>query len=191
VLRCQFLINVTFTCLHLTGSSPRRQFQLTASPYDFLLVHCIVLKLLQAVTRSFFILLKLLIFICYFPVDILCFRNVVGKIQRTEADGTSFTFLIGSTALVGPGLFFSFLVYSQSVVLLGRVISSSQSIYLGKHRTAQTQNKHIYTPNIHVLSGIRAHDHSVRTSEDSSFLRRLGYRDRGWDIYSEYIYMDP
>jgi hypothetical protein len=29
---------------------------------------------------------------------------------------------------------------------------------LSKHRTAQTQNKHIYTPNIYALSGIRTHD---------------------------------
>jgi hypothetical protein len=29
---------------------------------------------------------------------------------------------------------------------------------LTKHRTAQTQNNHIYTPNIHALSGIRTHD---------------------------------
>jgi hypothetical protein len=36
----------------------------------------------------------------------------------------------GSTALVGLGRFFSFLIYSQSVGLLGRVISSSQGLYL-------------------------------------------------------------
>jgi hypothetical protein len=33
---------------------------------------------------------------------------------------------------------------------------------LPKHRTAQTQNKHIHTPNIHALSGIRTHDRNVR-----------------------------
>jgi hypothetical protein len=51
---------------------------------------------------------------------------------------------------------------------------------LPKHSIAQTQNKHIrlYTPNIHALSGIRTHDHSVRASEDSSCLRPLGYCDR-------------
>jgi hypothetical protein len=49
---------------------------------------------------------------------------------------------------------------------------------LPKHRTAQTQNKHIYTPNIHAQSGIRTQDHSVRSIEDSSSLRPLGYRDR-------------
>jgi hypothetical protein len=49
---------------------------------------------------------------------------------------------------------------------------------LPKHRTSQTQNKRAHTPNIHALSGIRTHDHSVQASEDSSCLRQLGYRDR-------------
>jgi hypothetical protein len=49
---------------------------------------------------------------------------------------------------------------------------------LPKHRTAQTQNKHIYTPNIHALNGIRTYDHSIWASDDSSCLRPLGYRDR-------------
>jgi hypothetical protein len=38
---------------------------------------------------------------------------------------------------------------------------------LPKHRTTQTQNTRIYTPNIHALSGIRTHYLSVRASEDS------------------------
>jgi hypothetical protein len=54
---------------------------------------------------------------------------------------------------------------------------------LPKHRRAQTQNKHIHTPNIHALSGIRTHDASVRASEDNSCLRLLGCCDRHmWDI---------
>jgi hypothetical protein len=40
-----------------------------------------------------------------------------------------------------------------------------------EHRTTQTQNKRIHTPNIHTLSGIRIVDPSVRASEDSSCLR--------------------
>jgi hypothetical protein len=32
---------------------------------------------------------------------------------------------------------------------------------LPKHRTTQTKNKRIHTPNIHALSGIRIHDPSV------------------------------
>jgi hypothetical protein len=38
---------------------------------------------------------------------------------------------------------------------------------LPKHRATRTQNKHIYTPNIHALSGIRTHNHKVRVSENS------------------------
>jgi ABC-type enterochelin transport system permease subunit len=36
----------------------------------------------------------------------------------------------GSTALVGPGRYFGFLIYLRAVGLLGRVISSSQGLYL-------------------------------------------------------------
>jgi hypothetical protein len=49
---------------------------------------------------------------------------------------------------------------------------------LPKHRTTQTQNKRINTPNIHSLSGIRTHDPGFRASEDSTCLRPLGYRHR-------------
>jgi hypothetical protein len=59
---------------------------------------------------------------------------------------------------------------------------------LPKHRTAQTKNKHIYTPNIHVLNGIRTHDHSIRASEDSSCLRPLGYRDRRLQVLMKVIF---
>jgi hypothetical protein len=61
--------------------------------------------------------------------------------------------------------------FSQTVGLLGRVIIPSQSLYLNT-------GQHKHTPNIHVLSGIRTHDPSVRTSEDSSCLRPRGYCDR-------------
>jgi hypothetical protein len=50
--------------------------------------------------------------------------------------------IYGSTALVGLGRFFSFLIYTQSVGLLGRVISPSQGRYL---HTEQKQNKRIQT----------------------------------------------
>jgi hypothetical protein len=68
-----------------------------------------------------------------------------------------------------PWLLTKFLIHlSQSVGLLGRLISLTQEIYLniGQHK----QNKRIHTPNIHALSGIRTHDPSVRASEDSSCL---------------------
>jgi hypothetical protein len=52
---------------------------------------------------------------------------------------------------------------------------------LPKYRATQTQENartHTHTPNIHAVSGIRTHDHSVRASEDSLCLRPLSYRDR-------------
>jgi hypothetical protein len=49
---------------------------------------------------------------------------------------------------------------------------------LPKHRTTQTQNKRIHTPNIHALNGIGTHDPNVRASEDSLCLRKHGYCDR-------------
>jgi hypothetical protein len=55
---------------------------------------------------------------------------------------------------------------------------------LPKHRTIQTQNKLIHTPNINALCGIRNHDPSFQASEDSSYLRPLGYRDRHNGIYA-------
>jgi hypothetical protein len=58
--------------------------------------------------------------------------------------------------------------------------TSGQSVArpLPNHRTTQTQNKRIHTPNIHALCWIRTHDPGFRTSEDSTCLRPLGYRDR-------------
>jgi hypothetical protein len=58
---------------------------------------------------------------------------------------------------------------------------------LPKHRTTQTQNKHIHRPNIHALCGIRTHDPTFRTSEDSSCLRPLGYCDRPLKLCSRII----
>jgi hypothetical protein len=50
--------------------------------------------------------------------------------------------------------------------------------FLPKHRTTQTQIKHIHIPNIRVLCGFRTHDRGFRTSEDSTCLRPLDYPDR-------------
>jgi hypothetical protein len=49
---------------------------------------------------------------------------------------------------------------------------------LPKHRTTQTKNKYIHTPNLHALCGIRNHNLSFRVSKDSSCLRPLGYSDQ-------------
>jgi hypothetical protein len=90
-----------------------------------------------------------------------------------------------------PGLLFSsVIIYSQTVGLLGRVISTSQGPYLnaGQHK----QNKRIHTPNIHSLCGIRTHDPSGRASEDSSYPRPRSYCDRLnkvplGQVFSEYF----
>jgi hypothetical protein len=73
--------------------------------------------------------------------------------------------------LLGPGLFFSFVIFfTQMVGLLGRVMSPSQGRYLHTEET--------HTQTSMPLSGIRSHDPSVRASEDSSCLRPRGHRHR-------------
>jgi hypothetical protein len=64
-----------------------------------------------------------------------------------------------------------FLNLRQSIGLLGRGISPSQGSYL------HIDTKSMQT-NIHVLSGIRTHDPSVRASEDISYRRPRGHCDR-------------
>jgi hypothetical protein len=68
--------------------------------------------------------------------------------------------------------------FSQTVGLLGRVISSSQGRYLNTWQHKHRINSYTHTPNIHSLSGIRTHDPSVQASEDSSCLRSRGYCDQ-------------
>jgi hypothetical protein len=73
------------------------------------------------------------------------------------------------------------LFQSPNLFTIGRTRGANDQLItrpLPKHRTAHTQNKHIYTPNIRDLSGIRTHGHSVRASEDSSCFRPRGYCDR-------------
>jgi hypothetical protein len=78
--------------------------------------------------------------------------------------------------LFGPGLFFSFVVFlTQTAELLGRVISSSQDLYL---HTGQYKHRINSYTDIRALSGIRTHEPSVRASEDSSCLRPCGHYDR-------------
>jgi hypothetical protein len=78
--------------------------------------------------------------------------------------------------LLGPGLFFSFvIIFTQTIGLLGRVISLLQGLYLHTGQHKHRINAHT---DIHALNGIRINDHSFRSSEDSTCLRPLGYRDR-------------
>jgi hypothetical protein len=78
--------------------------------------------------------------------------------------------------------------FSETVRPLGRVISSSQGLYLNRGQHKHTINA--CTPNIHALSGIRTHDHSIRASEDSSCLRQRGYRDRHATCPAHIILLD-
>jgi hypothetical protein len=83
---------------------------------------------------------------------------------------------------VGPGLFFSFVIFfTQRVGLLGRIISTSQGLYLYTGQHKHRINAHT---NIHASSRIRTYDPSVRASEDSSCLRPLVYRDRYYYVHS-------
>jgi hypothetical protein len=79
---------------------------------------------------------------------------------------------------LGPWL----LIFSLMIIFTdGRTPWTSDQLVarpLPKHGTTQT-----HTPNIHVLCWIRTHDPGFRASEDSAYLRPLGYRD--W----RYIYL--
>jgi hypothetical protein len=74
-------------------------------------------------------------------------------------------FIYGSTVLLlDLGRFFSFLIHTQSVGLLGRGISPSQGRYL--HTEEHKHRKKTHT-DIHTLSGIRTYDPSVPAFEDT------------------------
>jgi hypothetical protein len=83
-------------------------------------------------------------------------------------------FFYGSTALVGLGHFFSILISTQLVGLLGWVISPSQGRYLhtGQHKHSINANRH---PCLEWDSNPRS---SVRASKDNSWLRLCGHCDR-------------
>jgi hypothetical protein len=76
--------------------------------------------------------------------------------------------------LVGPMplLQFRIFFFTQTVGLLGRVISPSQGLYLNK---GQHKHRITLTTDIYTLRGIRTHDSSVQAREDSSCLRPRGH----------------
>jgi hypothetical protein len=80
------------------------------------------------------------------------------------------------SSLLGPGLFFTFVIFLiQPVGLLGRMINRSQGRCLHTEQHKHRINAHT---DIHASSGIRTHDPSVRANEDSSCLRPRGHGDR-------------
>jgi hypothetical protein len=74
------------------------------------------------------------------------------------------------------GSFFSFLIYTQSIGLLGRGISQSLGGYLHTGQHKHRINAH--NADIHASSAIRTHDPSARVGEDGSCLRPRGHCDR-------------
>jgi hypothetical protein len=83
--------------------------------------------------------------------------------------------IYGSTVLMDLGRFFSLLIYTQSVGLLGWGISPSKGRYLHTEQHRHRINAH---RNIHASSGIRTYDPSVRVSEDDLCLRPRGHCNR-------------
>jgi hypothetical protein len=121
----------------------------------------------------------------HFLSDDSCRRNSLRKFKHWPVE---FYFCLNQVKL----LLFFHLLYSPPWALAfafqfhdlftdGRTLWASDQFVarpLPKHRTAYTQNKHIHTPNIHALCGIRTHDPSFQASEDSTCPRPLGCRDR-------------
>jgi hypothetical protein len=91
--------------------------------------------------------------------------------------------IYGCTARVDLGCFFSFLMYTQSVGLIGRGISPPQGRYL--HSQQHKQNKRT---DIHTSSTIRTQDPSGRTGEDCSCLRPRSHCDRRYCCCYCYYY---
>jgi hypothetical protein len=70
--------------------------------------------------------------------------------------------------LLDLGCLFSFVIYTQSVGLLGQGMSPSLGRYLHTEQHKHRINTHT---DIHASGGIRTHNPSVLVSEDSSCLR--------------------
>jgi hypothetical protein len=84
------------------------------------------------------------------------------------------------STLLGPSLFFSFVIFfAHPVGLLGRGISPSQGhcLHTGQHK----HRINAHNTDIHALSGNRTHDPSVWAGEDSSCLSPRGRPL--WSVY--------
>jgi hypothetical protein len=92
-------------------------------------------------------------------------------------------FFLGARALIWALAFLHetlrftsvFQILRQSVGFLGRVISSSQGLYLYTNTEKRT---HTHTLNIHALNEIRTYDPGLRARKCSACHKPLGYRDR-------------
>jgi hypothetical protein len=99
---------------------------------------------------------------------------MVGKNKKKSFWKNIDEVLLKSSSLLGPGLLFSFVIFfTQTVGLLGRVISPCQGRYL---HTAQ----HNHRINAHTYPCLEWGPNSCshRSSEDNSCLRPRGYSDR-------------
>jgi hypothetical protein len=111
-------------------------------------------------------------------------RKMLRKIYgpRCKHEMRRISIFMALQPLLGPGLFFSsIIIFTQTVGLLGRVMTPSQGRYLHAGQHKHRINSYTY---IHVLSWIRTHDPSVLASEDSSCLRPRGHCDRQEAIWN-------
>jgi hypothetical protein len=106
--------------------------------------------------------------LCY-PCTILVAIRVFSEEEDWVSVGVAIRSFIHQwlySPLLGPGLFFSFVIsFTQTVGFLGPGFSPSQGRYLHTGQHKHGINAHT---DIHALNGIRTHDPSVRGSEDSS-----------------------
>jgi hypothetical protein len=103
-------------------------------------------------------------------------RKFYRQFAKFDVSGAIFFFNGSYRPYRAPGLFFSsVIIFTQTVELLGRVISPSQGRYL---YTGQPKHRINAYTDIHVLSGIRTPHPNVRASEDGSCLRPCGHCDR-------------
>jgi hypothetical protein len=107
----------------------------------------------------------------YYSRDIACSRSICCVLCFH-----SFIHQWLYSPLLGRGLFFSSVIsFTQTVGLIGRVISPSQGRYL---QTGQQKHRINAHTDIHALTRIRTHDPGVRLGEASSCLRPRGNCDR-------------
>jgi hypothetical protein len=68
--------------------------------------------------------------------------------------------------------------WNKKMIMLEEFLGTFNEVGLSYLKLKPKYNKRIHTPNIHVLSGIRTHNHNFQASEDISRLTPRGYCDR-------------